>query len=63
MASYILNYMVEIEQEFVRNIFRNILIDYYSIEFKYNSNQGFIWLTCKINEQSSTSNKQTEELL
>ena len=57
--------MIEIEQQFVRNIFGNILIDYYSIEFKYNSNQGFIfiWLTCKINEQSSTSNKQTEELL
>ena len=56
--------MVKIEQEFVRN-FGNILIDYYSIEFKYNSNQGFvfIWLTCTINEQSSTSNKQTEELL
>ena len=43
MASYILNYMVEIEQEFVRNIFGNILIDYYSIEFKYNSNQSFIF--------------------
>ena len=57
--------MVKIEQEFVRNIFGNILIDYYITEFKYNSNQGFIfiWLTCKINEQSSTSNKQTEELL
>ena len=35
--------MVKIEQEFVRNIFGNILIDYYSIEFKYNSNQGFIF--------------------
>ena len=31
--------MVKIEQQFVRNI----LIDYYSIEFKYNSNQGFIF--------------------